>query len=418
MWAYHGQQLTVTTRQNHLQPNTVGCDSGLFQAQASTADRTTSGATLTHSVAPSPSGDTQPSTAIWDPCGQTEPTLVVRGQTLTTTYRWGRLASGVPGSQMETPQTMGQAQATVRARGGSRVLLAPHSGQGLGSGGRHCGIGGPRCGGSPGRPLPGPEAGLVANDGVADGNDAGLLQQREDLAQQNLHTRRHHAEVVALRYSQLDVGAIWQDLVARGQAVGLSWGSPAFRRPERRASLRCSHTHCPHASAHSSSPGHPRPPHKPQLPACPWFCLAKWPPRPPPLPELPPALGCACGRFVCRLCWRCIRTPSSARPSFPHMALLLCLPVQGAFTQVQRGQVTYPRSHGSKPGTLLRSVGHQSPSGRDAPNPTLEKDPGQQQHSVGCVCPLAGNAGLHPPQHPPLRSDSACSPWGCARGSV
>lgn len=57
MWAYHGQQPTVTTRQNHLQPNTVGCDSGLFQAQAFTADRTASGAALTHSVAPSPSDD-------------------------------------------------------------------------------------------------------------------------------------------------------------------------------------------------------------------------------------------------------------------------------------------------------------------------------------------------------------------------
>ena len=79
---------------------------------------------------------------------------------------------------------------------------------------------------------------MAANDRVADGDDAGLLQQREDLVQQNVHTRHHHAEVVALRYSQLDVGAIWQDLVDRGQAVGLNWGSPAFWCPERRASLR------------------------------------------------------------------------------------------------------------------------------------------------------------------------------------
>lgn len=126
---------------------------------------------------------------------------------------------------------MGQAQATVCTRGGSRVLLAPHSGGGLKSGGRHCG--------TEGRLLPGPEAGLAADDGVADGNGAGLLQQREDLTQQHVHTHRHHAEIVALRHSQLDIGAIWQDLVDRGQAVGLSWGSSAFLCPESRACLRC-----------------------------------------------------------------------------------------------------------------------------------------------------------------------------------
>lgn len=123
MWAYHGQQPTVRTRQNHLQPNTVGCDSGLFQAQAFTADRTTSRATLTRSVTPSPSGDSQPGTAIGDPCGQTEPTLVVRDQTLTARYRWGRLASGVPGSQVETPQTGGPGPGDCACM--RRVMCAP-----------------------------------------------------------------------------------------------------------------------------------------------------------------------------------------------------------------------------------------------------------------------------------------------------
>lgn len=81
-----------------------------------------------------------------------------------------------------------------------------------------------------GRPLPGPEVGLAADDGVADGNDARLLQQGRDLAQQQLHPRHHHGEVVALCCSELDIGAIRQDLVDR-QVPGLSRVSPACLMP-------------------------------------------------------------------------------------------------------------------------------------------------------------------------------------------
>lgn len=73
-----------------------------------------------------------------------------------------------------------------------------------------------------GRPLPGPELGLAANDGVADGDDARLLQQGRDLAQQQLHPRHHHGQVVALCCSELDVCAIREDLVDQRQVPGVS----------------------------------------------------------------------------------------------------------------------------------------------------------------------------------------------------
>ena len=70
-----------------------------------------------------------------DPCGQTESAA---GQTMTYRYRSGRLVSQgsrEPG-RPHRPDGPGPGDC---ARGGSRVLLAPHSGRGLGSGGRHCG---------------------------------------------------------------------------------------------------------------------------------------------------------------------------------------------------------------------------------------------------------------------------------------
>lgn len=50
-----------------------------------------------------------------------------------------------------------------------------------------------------GCPLLGPDARLAADDGVADGDDTGLLQQGYDLAQQHIHPYHHHGKVVGLR---------------------------------------------------------------------------------------------------------------------------------------------------------------------------------------------------------------------------
>lgn len=142
-----------------------------------------------------------------DPCGQTESAA---GQTMTYRYRSGRLVSQgsrEPG-RPHRPDGPGPGDC-VCTRG---LTCAPGTPLWQRAGVRGQTLwdrGGPGCCGSSGRPLPGPEAGLAADDGVADGNGAGLLQQREDLAQQNVHTYHHHAEVVTLRHSELDIGAIW-----------------------------------------------------------------------------------------------------------------------------------------------------------------------------------------------------------------
>lgn len=72
-----------------------------------------------------------------------QPTRVVRGQTLTARYSGAGWSAGFQGARWRPHRRMGQAQATVCARSGSGVLLALHSGGGLGQGADTVGSGGP-----------------------------------------------------------------------------------------------------------------------------------------------------------------------------------------------------------------------------------------------------------------------------------